>query len=1758
MTVSIAAVLVFLFMDFGVASDEQLFITPSPSDPCPTDNCLTFDQFAANSTDYLGTNTTLHFMEGNHTLELGFSIKKADVFSMQSNSSNVAIICNSNSSARMRFVRIGTLHIKGLTFIGCSRNKMKTIDHFILEDSSFIGDSDNTTESGTPLELVETSATFTRSKFSFNSGTKVRSLQCKYYYSRSYHRREHLYDLDGVYLWGDNIRARVGGAILATWSNVTIVNSTFKGNNAQAGGVIFAELQSNITILNSHFLENQATFIRSGYDCYYGGGGVLYVDSSNTSTVTVKTSSFERNTGEWLGGVIALASTTDHVIINITDSDFVSNEAQKRGGVLDLSSANNVSVAIFGSTFHNNSAKFGGTVNVLGSKATLIDISSSTFTNNSALQEAGVLDSSHNINTTITITDSKFIGNHVRDDRAGVVDVTYSINVTVNILHSEFIGNKAQGGGGVMDVSYAKGMTTINISDSTFEYNIAKLYDGGAVNFWDSSNLIVVIKASNFSNNTANGGGAIGANLVANVSLTISESNFIENYARQGGALFCVSRHNLSRIVITRSIFQKNSVAYSGGVLRTRNFEVQIVTSEFLNNSASNGGTVSISGGKIVMRESQFYNNRAMYGGLLCAQDSTVNVYTTVSRENLAEKDGGLFHIQLTNTTIIEANFNHNRADNNGGIMYTTGGTTIINNTKMDQNSAGNDGGVIRSYMSGVNIYDSRVTSNRAENSGGVFCTEQSNLTIGRTSFVRNKASAGGVLQAEQGISTINQSLFLNNTAHTGGVMHINNQATVKSHGSNMTENYALISIVYLSDSIAVFSKLDFSYNVGTLLAFGSSLTIGDGSNLTSNIQPTQWTNVRKFQEGGAITAFLSDVIFNGKCHLNNNEAEDGGAIKALESKVQVYGSVTVENNRASKTGGGIYLYFSELTSWKNSVLNFIRNSAVNRGGGIYATDSSIKVKDSSSKERSTVHFVENTAEKGGGLYIKKDSKLYIIKSRPDIHNKIVTFTSNSAEFGGAIYASNDGMCSLSKNSTRKECFFQTLAMYSTMRTRPQSQCRNIYFINNTAEMSGHSLFGGLLDRCRVNLFAESNVDIVNKHHIRSNDGLVVRGYEYFKKISNVQDSDISSYPVRVCFCKDGKPDCTYQPDPNHITKGKGNKLMLSVAVVDQINRPIKEAALYSHLGSGNDVCQNHIQHTEGICRGLSFAVFSNNDTEDLILSLGKGPCKRSRESKARITLEFSCLQCPIGFELDESRGGCRCACDSQLFPFFTECLGDIIIRERNVWVTNITNMNGTTNSSINQFLIHPFCPLNYCQPPSSRVEINLNIPGGANVQCADNRSGLLCGTCRPGLSLSLGSSRCLTCSTHWLAILLVILIAAFIAGMLLVAVLLVLNLTVAVGTLNGIIFYANIVAANASIYLPFSYPSFITVFISWLNLEIGFDTCFFDGMDAYWKTLIQLIFPVYIIILVVVVIIICETSSRFAKLIGKRNPVATLATLILLCYAKLLHTVIASLSFTVLRYPDGSQQTVWLPDATVAYLKGKHIVLFVIAVLILIVGIVYTAILLSWQWLLRLQNIKVFKWMSYQKLCHFIEPYHAPYAFKYRYWTGLLLLIRVVLYMVSAINVEGDPRVTLVANLFVIGSLLLMKGVFEKWIYKKWPIDILETIMYFNILAFSAFTWYTLDSGKSQAAVAYTSIMITFFLLLSVISFHVYKYTAFGSIIRQNPALKWILAKFQAKTVQDNPKSEEEPTQPTFSVVEVHQLQHIRQPSADEEDVTY
>ena len=129
-------------------------------------------------------------------------------------------------------------------------------------------------------------------------------------------------------------------------------------------------------------------------------------------------------------------------------------------------------------------------------------------------------------------------------------------------------------------------------------------------------------------------------------------------------------------------------------------------------------------------------------------------------------------------------------------------------------------------------------------------------------------------------------------------------------------------------------------------------------------------------------------------------------------------------------------------------------------------------------------------------------------------------------------------------------------------------------------------------------------------------------------------------------------------------------------------------------------------------------------------------------------------------------------------------------------------------------------------------------------------------------------------------------------------------------GRLNGLILYANILHSNRAIFFPDGHFSPATVFISWINLDLGIETCFFNGMDAYAKTWLQFLFLRYIWTIVIAMIVSSHYYVLAAKLF-RRHVVKVFATLFLLPYANIQHTTISALSFATITNPDGEQSCV-------------------------------------------------------------------------------------------------------------------------------------------------------------------------------------------------------------------------------------------------------
>ena len=317
-------------------------------------------------------------------------------------------------------------------------------------------------------------------------------------------------------------------------------------------------------------------------------------------------------------------------------------------------------------------------------------------------------------------------------------------------------------------------------------------------------------------------------------------------------------------------------------------------------------------------------------------------------------------------------------------------------------------------------------------------------------------------------------------------------------------------------------------------------------------------------------------------------------------------------------------------------------------------------------------------------------------------------------------------------------------------------------------------------------------------------------------------------------------------------------------------------------------------------------------------------------------------------------------------------------------WVSQQTNSSHPINGIV---IDESGCPFDYnCM--NTAINVTLDNP---NAQCDNNHSGILCGACKENFSLALGRLHCLSCSNTYLALI----IPFALAGIALVVLLFLLHLTVAAGTINGLIFYANIVQANNQALFPRAMSNIFTVFIAWLNFDLGIDTqLLFNGMDMYAYSWLQFLFPLYVWLLIAIIITASHYSQRVGSCFGQ-NPVAVLATLFLMSYSKILTAIITPLTATSLYHsiPDESHSRVWLYDANVLYFgEPGHTVLGMFAIFaLLFLFLPYTLLLLCGHWLQAKSHWQTLSWIN--KIKPFMNAYHAPYKKDTRYLTGLLLL---------------------------------------------------------------------------------------------------------------------------------------------------------------------
>ena len=373
--------------------------------------------------------------------------------------------------------------------------------------------------------------------------------------------------------------------------------------------------------------------------------------------------------------------------------------------------------------------------------------------------------------------------------------------------------------------------------------------------------------------------------------------------------------------------------------------------------------------------------------------------------------------------------------------------------------------------------------------------------------------------------------------------------------------------------------------------------------------------------------------------------------------------------------------------------------------------------------------------------------------------------------------------------------------------------------------------------------------------------------------------SSMSSEPIMVCFCdnfnNNFRPNCTNRTHP-HVSIYPGQEVIVTIATVGYYGGTSFGTVLID-VQNLTLISPQQLQATTTTCLNLSLTLHNPSLPANGLVHLSM----TGGLPDWQLSLFVKIIECPPGFEIISG----KCSCAQFLHRYNISCNIAAHLpfnRSGNNW---FAYLNQLTAFNISHCLTaFDNCPFDYCN--KSIVSFDIQQP---HQQCAGNRTGILCGQCQHGLSLLLGSNQCASCSNMYLLMLLVFLVA----GVVLVTVLMILNLTVSIGTVNALLFYVHMVKLNEPFFFIQGPIPVLSQFIAWLNLDLGIEVCFFDGLDGYWKAWLQFVFPGYLFLLI---IIGCRYSVRLSRLCGS-NAVPALATLFLMSYTKTLQTVTKCIS---------------------------------------------------------------------------------------------------------------------------------------------------------------------------------------------------------------------------------------------------------------------
>ena len=413
---------------------------------------------------------------------------------------------------------------------------------------------------------------------------------------------------------------------------------------------------------------------------------------------------------------------------------------------------------------------------------------------------------------------------------------------------------------------------------------------------------------------------------------------------------------------------------------------------------------------------------------------------------------------------------------------------------------------------------------------------------------------------------------------------------------------------------------------------------------------------------------------------------------------------------------------------------------------------------------------------------------------------------------------------------------------------------------------------------------------------------------------------------------------------------------------------------------------------------------------------------------RAQTSIPIKIVPCGFGFDYDRKQSTCVCRKELEDLEVKCDTSTHTLIVRNGLWVGPV----GDDSIGVHE------CVFQFCEAGTRQIRISNDTASiRFDIQCDVKlfRTGILCGACLDGYSITLGSQQCRVCDNFYILLFIVFLLV----GCLIIVLIRYLRITITGGYLNGVIFYSNIVSLYGINFIPNT--EFKNLFIVSLpTLNLGFETCLYDGMGSLERVWWQLSFPIYLFILMGLTTLLAR--SKYFKTLSGTSTIQTFATLLIVCYVSVLQASAELIGFVRIRTDQGDYYTGWSTNPAIRYFSAPHAPLAILAILLAIFYLIPLPLFLLFPTL-------IYRNRFLSKYKPIYDAFWEPFERDYRFWLGFRLIFRWIPFIV--VFTVRPP-----INIFITGFMLLAL-LFVQLLLKpfksKWT-NIVDSCFLLNLVA--------------------------------------------------------------------------------------------------------